>query len=67
MLIPREYKGLIKEAESAGYTVGTTKNNHLVLRKPGCTPIYMSATPSDHRAVKNAWATFRRLSVSGSS
>lgn len=61
MRIPEMFRDLIDEAKAAGFTVHTTGKGHLVLRREGSTPIFMSSSPSDWRAAKKARAVFRRI------
>lgn len=51
---------LIDFALGEGWCVVRTSGGHLKFTKPGCAPIYTSATASDHRAPLNARARLRR-------
>lgn len=56
----REVKDLIRAAEARGWTSERTHGGHvkLSLRKH---VYFVAATPSDHRAIKNAAAALRRM------
>ncbi|MDX0622879.1 type II toxin-antitoxin system HicA family toxin [Sinorhizobium medicae] len=46
-------KQAIEYARSLGFEDTDTAGGHVKLFKAGCQPVFCSATPSDHRAVKN--------------
>lgn len=56
----REIKDLIRAAEARGWASERTNGGHvkLSLRKH---IYFIAATPSDHRAIKNAAAALRRM------
>jgi hypothetical protein len=57
----RDYrKRLAALAKAHGYTIGRTRNDHLVLTKPGRPKIFTSWTPSSHRVLKNVAADLKR-------
>jgi hypothetical protein len=45
---------------------GITGGDHLRLVKRGCTPVYVAASPSDHRWLRNAVGDMRRSERVGS-
>lgn len=57
-----EVKKLVDWATANGWTAESTKgkSGHYVLRHPDCDPVVLSATPSDWRGMKNAWARVTR-------
>ena len=50
----------VEFAEDRGWAVSRTRNNHIRLTRPGYSPIFCSATPSDHRALMNICASLKR-------
>lgn len=60
----RGVRGLIKEivsyGESLGFAANLTPGGHFKFFQRGCTPVFVSSTPSDQRAYKNARADLRR-------
>lgn len=63
MLVTKKTKPIIEYAHTLGFSVSCAKRNqHLRFKKQGCQTIYSSATPSDHRAMKNAMCQLRRSS-----
>jgi hypothetical protein len=57
----RDYrKRLAALAKQHGYTVGRTRNDHLVLTKPGRPKIFTSWTPSSRHVLKNVAADLKR-------
>lgn len=63
MRVPEMFRELIDEAKASGWAMGTTGKGHIVLRKEGFKPIFMSSSPSDWRAAKKARAVFRRITA----
>lgn len=57
-----DLKLVLREAEKLGFTTSKAgkRNVHLKFEKPGCPAVFFSATPSDHRAIKNGIAKLRR-------
>lgn len=55
-----ELRKVISEAETMGWTVGRTRNNHLKFQMPGKRSVFTSGTPGDWRATKNALGKLRR-------
>lgn len=57
-------RGAIKEivsyGESLGFVANLTQGGHFKFFQRGCQPVFVSATPSDGRAYKNARADLRR-------
>ncbi|PUA41376.1 hypothetical protein C5U62_32140 [Pseudomonas protegens] len=51
---------LINFALDNGWQVSRTPGGHLKFTKPGHKPIFISSTPSDYRADRNARANLRR-------
>ena len=51
---------LIEFALGEGWCVKRARGGHLMFTKPGCPPIYSSATASDYRGDRNARAQLRR-------
>ncbi|HEX7637008.1 MAG TPA: type II toxin-antitoxin system HicA family toxin [Burkholderiaceae bacterium] len=58
--ISKRLRGLIEFALREGWSVVRTSGGHLKLFKAGCASIYVSSTPGDHRAERNARALLRR-------
>lgn len=56
----KQLRALIDFALGEGWSVVRTSGGHLKFTKRGLTPIYTSATASDHRAGRNARAQLRR-------
>jgi hypothetical protein len=56
----REVRQLIREIESLGAVV-TTRRRHYRIKCPNGALVFMSATPSDYRAIKNARSDLRRI------
>lgn len=54
---------LVRAALAQGWRVEVTGGNHLRLLPPHGRPVFMAATPSDHRSVLNARATLRRAGL----
>jgi predicted RNA binding protein YcfA (HicA-like mRNA interferase family) len=58
----KEIKNLIKDFEAAGFDVVLTKGNtHPKVLSNGHLVTTLPSSPSDHRSIKNAQATLRRL------
>lgn len=51
---------LLEVAKVHGWAAVATRGGHIKLCKAGCEPQFVSSTPSDHRAYKNALARLRR-------
>ncbi|WP_430446189.1 MAG: type II toxin-antitoxin system HicA family toxin [Pseudomonas piscis] len=51
---------LVEFAISNGWAVSRSAGGHLRFKKTGCSDIYTSATPGDHRSERNARARLRR-------
>ena len=52
---------VVEYAKRMGYQVTSSRRNqHLKISKDGHQTIFCSATPSDHRAIKNTMAQLRR-------
>lgn len=57
----RETRDLIEEAESWGYTAEKTNGGHIKFTHPQLMdPVFTSASPSDHRGVKNCRSQLKR-------
>ncbi|MEQ5055688.1 type II toxin-antitoxin system HicA family toxin [Klebsiella michiganensis] len=56
---------LLEYAHTLGWQASRTSGGHLRFCKPGCTPVYTSSTPGDHRAFRNARAMLKRRSGGG--
>lgn len=56
----KQLRLLIEFAVGEGWEVTRTPGGHLKFVKTGLPPIYTSATPSDHRAERNARAQLLR-------
>jgi len=52
---------LVKFALREGWEISRTAGGHLKFTKSGLPSIYTSATPSDHRASRNAKVPMRRI------
>lgn len=50
----------VEFAEDRGWAVSRTRNNHIKFTRPGFSPIFCSATPSDHRALMNICGDLKR-------
>lgn len=57
----QEMKALIKTLRGQGWTATLRKGGHWKLTSPDGKPYFTGATPSDHRALRNARADLRRL------
>lgn len=53
-------KELLQYAESEGFSVIVGNGGHFKCSKSGTKPVFISRTPSDERALKNARADIRR-------
>lgn len=53
-------KEVLEYAESEGFIVVLGNGGHFKCSKAGSKPVFISRTPSDHHAVKNARADLRR-------
>lgn len=51
---------VIAFAESLGFVAEQTRGGHVKLVKPGRKTVFISKTPSCHRAVKNAISDLRK-------
>lgn len=52
---------VVDYAQKLGFTVHSSRRRqHLKFLRPGCQPVFSSATPSDNRAAKNAMSQLRR-------
>jgi predicted RNA binding protein YcfA (HicA-like mRNA interferase family) len=59
--LPKELAALLAPYCAAGYEVGATRGNHVIVRDPrGRRVLVTSGTPSDHRALLNARGQLRR-------
>jgi hypothetical protein len=59
----KEIRDLIKDFEAAGFEVRTTPGNtHPKVYVDGHLKTTLPSSPSDHRSLKNARATLKRLS-----
>lgn len=58
----REARRIVKRLQRAEYgcTVTSTKSGHWKVTRPGCQPVYVSSTPTDHHAVRNILGDIRR-------
>ena len=56
-------KNLVKAAERQGWAVTLRKGGHLKWQAPSGYVYFSSATPSDHRAIKNLTADLRRAGL----
>lgn len=60
----RGVRGAIREivsyGESLGFVANLTPGGHFKFFQRGCNPVFVSATPSDGRAYKNARSDLRR-------
>lgn len=63
MKTPRDFRELREIAEQQGWTVAVRNNGHLVWTSPTGGKVYTSATPSDHRAVKNIKRDLRKYGL----
>jgi predicted RNA binding protein YcfA (HicA-like mRNA interferase family) len=63
MKLPRQQRKLAKQAKAQGWEIRRTRGDHLVWVAPNGRKVYSSATPSDHRAVKNQRARLRRAGL----
>ena len=61
--LPEAYRKLGKAAIMAGWKITVTGGGHLAWRSPSGAVIHTSASPSDHRAVRNNLALFRRAGL----
>jgi hypothetical protein len=50
---PKEAKKLFRQVVSHGWEVRRRGSGHLVIEGPNQQKVFCSATPSDHRAIKN--------------
>lgn len=53
-------KKLVKELEAQGFTVRTTKRQHLMVSRNGRPITTLAGTPSDWRSLKNGLAALKR-------
>lgn len=51
---------VLAHAEFLGFTPEWTRGGHLKFSKRGRRPVFVSKTPSDHRAAKNAISDLRK-------
>ncbi|SFY07881.1 hypothetical protein [Azotobacter vinelandii] len=58
--LKKSLRALAELASTEGWMLQRTRGGHLRFSKPGCAPIFMSSTPSDHRAFLNARAQLRQ-------
>lgn len=56
----KEIRELEDFAKELGFTLSRTKHDQYAFRQPGCKPVFVSYTPSDYRAYKNARADLKR-------
>ncbi|CAB4149311.1 hypothetical protein UFOVP529_89 [uncultured Caudovirales phage] len=63
MKIHPDFKKLRDIAEGQGWVISLRANGHLVWLSPSGAKVYTSATPSDHRAVKNIQRDLRRYGL----
>jgi predicted RNA binding protein YcfA (HicA-like mRNA interferase family) len=59
----KEFKQVIKVAESKGWVVCLTKGGHLKWASPSGQIVFSASTPSDGRAVKNLISELRRHGI----
>lgn len=57
---PKELKKVISLAIKKGYSVEVRKNGHYKFTAPTGKFFFTSATPSDHRAIKNILSDMKR-------
>jgi hypothetical protein len=61
---PRHWGEFIEAAEANGWSWRVTGTGHLRVFRPGSTAaVTVPATPSDHRALRNARADARRVGL----
>lgn len=58
--IKEDLRKVIQCGEALGFTMSVANNNHLKFSKRGTKPVFVSRTPSDHHAYKNAQSDLRR-------
>lgn len=58
---PRTQRDLLARIENTGGTLAIRKAGHYVATTRGGRKMFLAQTPSDHRAILNAWHTWRRL------
>lgn len=64
MRTPKEIRAAIDAARAEGWTVEPTKNNsHIKMISPSGRVVFISGSPSDHRAMKNALGDLRRAGL----
>lgn len=62
MGVKKDFKAMLRDVRAAGCEVKVTRGGHIKVTRPGyTTPVFMAATPSDHRAFQNVKATLRRI------
>jgi hypothetical protein len=55
----KELRALIETAQGLGFECDDTSRRHLRFLRAGCTPVFVSRTPSCRRAWKNALSDLR--------
>jgi len=53
MSVLKEMKSLLELAKDQGWEVERNKNNHIKFLSPNGGIVFVSSTPSDHRALEN--------------
>ena len=61
MRAPRTERELHDAIRRAGFTIEQGKKHLIVRRSNGTMAMSLPLTASDHRAVKNGWAIFRKV------
>jgi hypothetical protein len=61
--IPSDYKRIAKQARAQGWTIGPTRNGHLIWRSPRGVKVYTPSTPSDHRSLPNVIRKLRHAGL----
>jgi hypothetical protein len=60
-----DFKTIRSQAQAAGWTIKCTKKGEMFLAPDGCNKVLIHTSGgSDHRAMKNALAAFRRAGLS---
>lgn len=56
----KDTKKLVKQLEAQGFTVKTTKRQHLMVSRDGRPITTLAGTPSDWRSLRNGLAALKR-------
>jgi predicted RNA binding protein YcfA (HicA-like mRNA interferase family) len=59
-IVPKEAREAVKQAIKEGWLVVRPRGGHIKMSKAGCRTVFLSASPSDRRAILNFIGDLKR-------